>query len=242
MQKVVAEVANKYNVPYVMDNAWGLPFVGTDPRKSGCDVIIYSMDKATGSPLAGLIIGKEDVMVQIRRAMGMHGDRYGTTASYGKAAYVCFDPGKEALVGVIAALKALKDRPEIYTKPVDEMYNIILEEVKELDPAIRDGFIVTKAYNGTAVEINYEGTWKSGKMGVPIFSIEDMYSGTNIFQTGMSAQGIVPTVAYDGNIYISTGLATTDEHGNLIPDRMRAAIKCLVNLINVTCRYAGILG
>lgn len=241
LQKVVADVAKKYNVPYVIDNAWGLPFIGTDPRKSGCDAIIYSMDKATGSPLCGLIIGKEEVMVPIRRAMGMHGDRYGTTASYGKAVYVTNDPGKEALVGALAALKALKEKPEIYTKPVDETYDIIVEELQNLDPAIRDGFIVTKAYNGTAVEINYEGTWKDGKMGVPIFSIEDMYSGTNIFQSGMSAQGIVPTVAYDGNIYISTGLATTDEYGNLIPERMRMAVKCLVNLINVTCKYAGIL-
>ncbi len=57
----------------------------------------------------------------------------------------------------------------------------------------------------------------------------------------MSALGVIPTVAYDGNIYISTGLATTDEHGALIADRMRLAVKCLVNLINVTSKYAGIL-
>lgn len=53
-------------------------------------------------------------------------------------------------------------------------------------------------------------------MGIPIFSIEDMYAGTNIFQTGMGAMGVIPTVAYDGNIYLSTGLRTTDDKGNLI--------------------------
>lgn len=241
LQKVVAEIAHKYNVPYVIDNAWGLPFVGTDPRKSGCDVIIYSMDKATGSPLCGLIIGKEDVMVPIRRAMGMHGDRWGTTASYGKAAYVTNDPGKEALVGALAALRVLKDKPEVLTKPVDDMYKIVVEEFANIDPQVRDGIIINKSYNSTAVEVNYEGTWKNGKMGIPIFSIEDMYSGTNIFQSGMGAMGIIPTVAYDGNIYMSTGLATTDEYGMLKEDITRKAVKGLVNLINITCKYAGIL-
>ena len=72
----------------------------------------YSMDKASSSVTAGLIIGKEDVMIDIRRALGVHGDRWGTGASHGKAAYVTIDPGKEALVGVIASLKVLRDHPE----------------------------------------------------------------------------------------------------------------------------------
>lgn len=241
LQKAVAEVAHKYNVPYVIDNAWGLPFVGTDPRKSGCDVIIYSMDKATGSPLCGLIIGKEDAMVPIRRAMGMHGDRWGTTASYGKAAYVTNDPGKEALVGALAAMRVLKDKPEVLTKPVDDMYQIVVEEFANIDAQFKDGIVISKSYNSTAVEVNYEGTWKNGKMGIPIFSIEDMYSGTNIFQSGMGAMGVIPTVAYDGNIYMSTGLATTDENGMLKADITRKAVKALVTLINITCKYAGVL-
>lgn len=241
LQKAVAEVAHKYNVPYVIDNAWGLPFVGTDPRKSGCDVIIYSMDKATGSPLCGLIIGKEDAMVPIRRAMGMHGDRWGTTASYGKAAYVTNDPGKEALVGALAAMRVLKDKPEVLTKPVDDLYQIVVEEFANIDAQFKDGIVISKSYNSTAVEVNYEGTWKNGKMGIPIFSIEDMYSGTNIFQSGMGAMGVIPTVAYDGNIYMSTGLATTDENGMLKADITRKAVKALVTLINITCKYAGVL-
>lgn len=242
LHKVVGEVANKYHVPYVMDNAWGIPFVGTDPRKSKADLIIYSMDKASGAPTAGLIIGKEEPMVQIRRAMGMHGDRYGTTVSYGKATYVGFDPGKESLAGVLKTLQILRDRPQMFTKPTDDLYDLVVEEFKNLDPAIKDGFIFNKSYNGTAVEINYENTWKDGKMGVPIFSIEDMYSGTNLFQTGLGPMGVIPTIAYDGNIYISLGLATTDENYGLLKDRMRLAVKALVELINIVSRYAGILG
>ncbi len=241
LQKMVAEVAKKYNVPYVIDNAWGLPFVGTNPVKNGADVIIYSMDKATGSPLCGLIIGKEEFMVPIRRAMGMHGDRYGTTASYGKAAYVTNDPGKEALVGALAALRVLKDKPEVLTKPVDDLYKVVVEEFAQIDPQLKEGIIISKSYNSTAVEVNYEGTWKNGRMGIPIFSIEDMYAGSNIFQTGMAQMGVIPTIAYDANIYISPGLGTCDDNGQLIEERARYAVKALVKLIEITCKYAGIL-
>ncbi|QNB47594.1 hypothetical protein BR63_15720 [Thermanaerosceptrum fracticalcis] len=241
LQKMVAEVAHKYNVPYVIDNAWGLPFVGTNPVKNGADVIIYSMDKATGSPLCGLIIGKEEFMVPIRRAMGMHGDRYGTTASYGKAAYVTNDPGKEALVGALAALRVLKDKPEVLTKPVDDLYKVVVEEFAQIDPQLKEGIIISKSYNSTAVEVNYEGTWKNERLGIPIFSIEDMYAGSNIFQTGMAQMGVIPTIAYDANIYISPGLGTCDDNGQLIEERARYAVKALVKLIEITCKYAGIL-
>lgn len=242
LQKKLGEFAHELNLPYVLDNAWGLPFVGSDIRKTGADAIIYSMDKATGAATSGLIIGKEDIMVPVRRAMGMHGDRYGTTASYGKAAYVCFDPGKEALLSQIQALKILRDKPEVLTKPVDDMERVIREEFAKIDlpDYLKKGIIISKSYNSTAVEINYEGTWANGQLGIPIFSIEDMYAGTNIFQTGLAQMGVIPTVAYDGNIYVSTGLGTCDSKGNLVEDVMRHGVKALVRLIEITCKYAGI--
>ena len=120
------------------------------------------------------------------------------------------------------------------------MERIVKEEFANLNPKLRDGIIITKSYN-SAVEINYEGTWKDGKLGIPIFSIEDMYAGTNIFQTGLGHMGVIPTIAYDGNIFISTGLGTTDPDGNLIEDVARCGVKALVALIEITCKYAGIL-
>jgi len=45
------------------------------------------MDKVSGAPTAGLIIGKEEVMVPLRRDLGVHGDRWGIGAPHGKAAY-----------------------------------------------------------------------------------------------------------------------------------------------------------
>jgi hypothetical protein len=188
-----------------------------------------------------LIIGKEALLVDIRRALGVHGDRWGTGTSHGKAAYVTVDPGKEALVGVIASLKVLRDHPERLKEPVDQLYQITKEEFAKINEKIRDDFLITKSYNSGAVEINYEKSWQKGGLGIPIFSIEDMYSGTNIFQSGTAQMGIIATIAYDGNIFVSPGLGTTDNDGNLIEERARWAIQGMVRLIEITCKYAGII-
>ncbi len=238
--KGIAKLASSYNVPFVIDNAWGIPFIGTNIRKVGADAIVYSMDKASGSPTSGLIIGKEDVMVNIRRALGMHGARWGTTGSYGKAAYVTQDPGKEGLSGQVAALRALLEKPEVLTKPVDDLYDIVVEEFGKLDSRIRDGFTFYKSRNCGTVEVNYEDTWKDGELGVPIFSIEDMYAGSHLLQDGMSQMGIIPTIAYDANFFISPGLGTTDSKGQLIPERARMVVRGLVLLIEIVCEHAGI--
>lgn len=241
LQKYIADLAHSYDLPYVVDNAWGLPFVGHDPRKSGADVVIYSMDKATGAATSGLIIGKEEYLVPIRRAMGMHGDRWGTIGSYGKAAYVTFDPGKEALLTQVQALRVLRDNPEVLTQSVDDLERIVKEEFEHLDSRLRDGIIISKSYNSRAVEINYEGTWKKGGLGIPIFSIEDMYAGTALTQTTCSQMGIIPTVGYDANIYISPDLGTTDEKGKLIEEVTRYGVKGLVRVLEIISKYAGIL-
>ena len=241
LQRAYGKLAAEYNVPYIVDNAWGLPFVGFNPAKTGADVVIYSMDKATGAATSGLVIGKEDVMVNIRRAMGMHGDRWGTTASYGKAAYVAFDPGKEALLTQIQALKVLRDKPEILTKPIDDMEAIVREEFAKLPKSLQEGLLISKSYNSTAVEVNYEGTWKNGKMGIPIFSIEDMYAGSHLFQAGLSQMGVIPTIAYDANFYMSSGQGTTDENGALLEKETRWAVKSLVKLVEIVCGYAGVI-
>jgi len=239
LQTGLAKLAKKYNIPYIIDNAWGVPFVGNDIRKNGADVMLYSMDKASGSPTAGLIIGKEEPVTQIRRALGMHGARSGTTSSYGKAAYVTFDPGKEALSGMLAALKAILEKPRIITKPVDDFYKITMEEFNALPAIFLKKLAITKDYNSAAIEINYEKTWDGAGLGYPIFSIEDMYAGSNILQDGMKQIGIFPTIMYDANIFLSPGLGTTDEKGNLIEERVRKIVRAMVMLMETIGEYSG---
>ncbi|HPY29539.1 MAG TPA: aminotransferase class V-fold PLP-dependent enzyme [Verrucomicrobiota bacterium] len=240
LQTGIAKLARDYGVPYIVDNAWGTPFIGTDPRRIGADVMAYSMDKSSGAPTVGLIIGREEVMVPIRRALGYHSDRFGTGYSYGKAAYVTNDPGKEALVGLIAALKILRDRPAMMTKPLDQLLAIVKDECRALPKRFHPDLRISKSRNSLAVEINYENTWKPNRPGIPIFSIEDMYGGTNIFQAGMAQMGIIPTIAYDGNIFISLGLGTLDADGNLLEKETRLIVKAMVGLMNITCKYAGV--
>jgi hypothetical protein len=142
---------------------------------------------------------------------------------------------------VIAALKVLRDKPERVKKPVDDLYQIVKKEFSQINPKIKNEFLISKSYNSGAVEINYEKSWEEGGLRIPIFTIEDMYAGTNIFQVGMSQMGLIPTIAYNGNIFISPGLGTTDTNGNLIEERARWAIKSMVKLIEIICKYAGII-
>jgi hypothetical protein len=241
LQRMIGELAQRHNVPYVADNARGTPFIGTDPRKINADVIVYSTDKAFHGPTGGLIIGKEEVMVQIRRALGMHGQRWGTPSSHGKAAYVVMDPGKEALLGIIAALEVLRDHPERKTEPVDQMFEIVKEEFAQLQSEFVEGLVFTKSYNQLFVEINYQNTWKDGKMGIPIFPIEDFYSGASLLRYGQTAIGMSPSTAYDGNIMMAPGMGTMDKDGNLLEKPTRYAIKALVRIIEILCKYSGVL-
>ena len=241
IQKGLAKLASEYNIPYIIDNAWGVPFVGNDIRKNGADVMLYSMDKASGSPTVGLIIGKEEPVTQLRRALGMHGARSGSTASYGKAAYVTVDPGKESLSGLMAALRALLKKPELVTKPVDDFYNITMEELEKLPEPIRKYLVVNKDYNSAAVEINYQKAWEEDGLGYPIFSIEDMYAGSNILQEGMKKVGIFPTIMYDANIFLSPGLGNLDSKGEVIEEKVRKMIKAMVMLMETVGEYAGVI-
>ncbi|MGI6631514.1 MAG: hypothetical protein ACOX5M_00525 [Bacillota bacterium] len=240
LHKGIGKLAEKFNVPYVVDNAWGLPFVGHDITKTGASAIVYSMDKATGSATSGLVIGREDVMVNIRRALGMAGDRYGTGTSYGKAAYVMLDPGKEALLAQIAVLKDLRDRPEFYTRQTDQLYEIVTSEFAKAPEKLRKGLLFTKSYNSNTVEVNYEKTWENG-LGFPIFSIEDMYGGSHLLQVGCAQMGVIATISYDGNIFISPGQGTCDFDGNIDEDKMRLAVRALVALMEIVGKYSGFL-
>ncbi|RYY69561.1 MAG: hypothetical protein EOO24_50740, partial [Comamonadaceae bacterium] len=112
LHRRLGEVAAERGVPFILDNAWGMPFLGTDLRRAGADVAFYSMDKVAGGPTAGLVIGREAPMVNIRRALGIHSERFGTVSAHGKGSHVAFDPGKEGLVGTLAALRVLRDQPQ----------------------------------------------------------------------------------------------------------------------------------
>ncbi|MBI9044333.1 MAG: hypothetical protein JEZ06_07595 [Anaerolineaceae bacterium] len=241
IQRGLADIAQSYDVPYIVDNAWGAPFIGADIRKVGADIMVYSMDKVTGSPTCGLIIGKEEPMVQIRRAVGIHGTRYGALSSHGKAAYVTMDPGKEALIGALTALQIMKEEPSIAIKSFKRLFEIVEEEFQNLNPALANGWTIFPSNNSLAVELTYHDTWKEERFGIPIFSVEDMYAGTNLIQMCLSHMGVMPTITFDGGFWISNGLGNLDENGNLLEEPTRLAIKALFKSVELVSKYAGLL-
>lgn len=171
-----------------------------------------------------------------RRALGTHSGRGGALA-YGKAAYVGYEPGLESLVGAIAALKVLREKPEVVTQPLEITYEIVKEEVKALNPEIAEGLSVTKSYNRMEVEVNYQDTWRNGQIGFPIFSVEDLYAGTDMITRSLLTMGIISTVDYDGNISVSPGQGTVDENGQLIEERMRLCVRALFRAMEVIWKY-----
>lgn len=237
LQKLIGNLAAEYQVPYVADNARGTPFIGVDPRKTGADVMVYSTDKAFPGPTSGLLIGKEDVMTQIRRGLGIHGGRSGATSSHGKAGYVAFDPSKETLAGMVKMLELLRDSPERFTRPVDTMYTILKDEIGKMDGEIAAGLNIYKTYNGLGVEINYEDCWKNPNARVPVFSIEDMYAGTCIIQDGMRAMGIVPALGYDASMILSPFTGLVNDSGELLEDQTRFALRCVLKSLEVLAAY-----
>ena len=238
IQSSIAALAAHHGVPYVIDNAWGVPFVGTDLRAVGADLMLYSMDKVSGAPTSGLVIGREGSMVNIRRALGIHSERYGTTSSHGKGAHVSADPGKVALAGLLQALRVLRDEPERVTAPVDRTHEIVVDECGRFKDALGPGILVTKSYNLGGVEINYERTWQDGRIGIPIFSNEDRIAGAHVLGQLLARMGVLLIQSEDANVIITPGLGTVDRTGNVIEERMRLVVRALLSGMALLRRWA----
>jgi len=241
LQKRLGEIAKAHNVPYILDNAVGVPFLCPDLREVGCDVTLFSMDKASGGPTCGLAIGKEASIVPMQRALGVHSHRNGLPMAHGKASLVAMDPGKEALSGLVALLTLLQNEGDKYRRQIDTWHDIVLDEFKHIDSGLHAGLKFDRDYNGLCSEVEYEGTWTEDRFGIPIFSVEDLYGGTGLTMAAMRVMGIAPCIMYDGTIKMSPGLGTTDEHGELIVERVRPMIRCMVRMLETLCEHAGVM-
>jgi hypothetical protein len=236
----IAKLAKKFDVPYITDDAWGMPFIGADIRKTGASAVFYSVDKLMRGPLSSLIIGKDEVMVPVRRALAMHSHRYGSPMAYAKAMYSAFDPGREAIVAQIEILRSIRDEPKLWKALADETYRIVDEEFARFHyEQFKPDILVTKTYNNLGAEVNYDRTWlNDGEQGIPIFTEEDSFSGTALIESSLTAMGVLPTITYDGNILISPGQGTVDDNGRLIDEKMRLAVQALVGSMEIICKYS----
>ncbi len=241
LTKEIARLSKHYNVPYVIDAAAAIPFHCLDIRKAEADMMLFSMDKASGGTTCGLAIGKEEAIVPLARGLGVSGPRMGGLISHAKAAYVQVDPGKESLMGVIATLRVLLDNRDQFHRNCDIFHGIVTEEFGKIDSGLMENVTIDKDYGSCGVEVNYQDTWKDGKMGWPIFSIEDMYAGTALPQTAGKLMGIIPCLAYDANVKMSLGLGTTDEKGDILEGSTRYAVQAMARFMERLCELSGIM-
>ena len=238
--KGMAAIARDHGVPFVVDCASCLPFVGMDPRVIGADIMIYSMDKAGRAPISGLIIGRAEVMSPIRKGMGWDGPRTGGVSSYSKGAFSAHDPGRDSLVGLDAFLKVLHEEPARVTAAVDGMDAILREEMAGFPARFRNAIRITKSLHMGGLELNYADTWADNDLGLPLYGLEDLYANTNAMDAVLVAMGQSPATIYSGNVLIGPGLGMTDRQGQLIPEVARAALRGLVKSFDIVARHGGL--
>ena len=229
------------DLPFVIDSASCLPVVGYAPADVHADVVVYSMDKAGRSPIAGLMIGKDEAMSYIRKALGLGGERRGGVSSHGKAVHSAADPGRDSLVGLRAFLGVLKDDPGRITRPIDQYHEVMVEAFGEMKPSrFRDRIIVRKSYHMGGLEVNYQQTWRDGERGIPIFTLEDLYANTNPILLATEAMGVEPATIYNCNMLLTPGLGTLRADGELDVEHATLAAKALVKSVEIVCEHAGI--
>jgi len=241
LKKLIGQLADKYDVPYLVDSASCLPVIGLSPKDIGADVMVWSMDKAARAPISGLIVGKEEIMVPVRKSLGLGGQRHGEVSSHSKALFSLCDPGRDSVVGLTAVLKTLRDDPDKIKRPIDKYHDIITEEFSALKPIrFRDKLIVTKSYTMGGTELNYERTWEDCEFGIPIFTNEDLFIKAHPIASALEEMGIYPALIYSGNIFLGPGLGTLDENAELNEEYARLGVRSLVRAVEIVCKYAGL--
>lgn len=232
LKAAMGALAAEYGLPYIVDNARGIPFLGAHPKKLGAGVVLYSMDKVAGAPISGLIVARNEFAIPLQRALGWHSERFGGgTMTYGKGAFAAFDPGREALIGQLAALRWIRANKRVIRGMVDAAFRILKEESAPLVKTWGDGIVLSRSYNGGAVELNYVDTWTPGGVGIPIFSTEDKAAGMNLVTAGLAALGVLPPSPDEGNVVMTFGRGLLDEDGRLVEDKTRIAMRALVAVL-----------
>jgi hypothetical protein len=236
-----SKLAGEFDLPHFVDCGGGLPVIGYGPADVDATYMAWSMDKAGRAMVSGLLVGKEEAMLPIRRAAGVAGQRYGGQVSHGKALYAFADPGRDALISLIAYLRVLKERPHYVTDPIDRFHAILEECLKDFrHKGLLQGIRLTRSYAWGGSELNYEMTWEGRPFGIPISTLEDFFSDTNPIVLANEAMGVSPATVYSGNMFVTPGLGTLDADGQLIEERAWLAAKALVASMEIVCEAAGV--
>lgn len=59
--------------------------------------------------------------------------------------------------------------------------------------------------------------------------------------SALDEMGVYPATIYSGNSFISPGMGTVDEEGELIEEDTRLAVRALVRAKEIVCKHAGLI-
>jgi len=136
----------------------------------------------------------------------------------------------------------LRDNPEKIKQPIDQYHDIIVNEFKTFEPSrFREKLILIKSYTMGGTELNYEQTWDEGRLGIPIFNMDDLFANTNPMVIALDEMGVgLGATIYSANMFLTPGLGTLDEEGELIKENATLAAKAIVASFEIVCKYAGL--
>ena len=229
----MGDLARHYGIPYVVDKARGYPFLGSHPDAYSADLVLFSMDKVAGALTSGLAIGREDRLIGLRRAMGVHSERFGGAPPHGKGRYAAFDPGREALVSQLAALEWIRDNSNLIYGNIERLHEIAVDAFATLSERYPSAILIENTADTGGIEINYTRTWNGDGFGIPLFTNEDGVAGTNLLAAGLAQLGILQPGGEEGNLIVTPERGLLDEDGALIEERAQVALTGLARVLEV---------
>ncbi len=154
----VAQVCRKHNLHLIHDlgggvildlKKWGLPSepVVGDSLEAGADAVTFSGDKILGGPQAGIIVGKRDVLVRMRRnhlLRALRPDKF-TLALLEETLKLYLAPRR--LLDHHPVLERLVETQEDASARAQMLYSALSE--KQLPPGVKVNIVATRAQLGS---------------------------------------------------------------------------------------------
>lgn len=227
--KGIGELSDEFGVPYILNCHQGLPFLGPDISAIGATLAVYDLAARFGPAAGALIIGVEPFVRLLGNVPAEAGTGTGRPLDM-----------TEVLPVQYRVLNHIARNKTVLTNRINEAYSIVARELEEAPEKLRQGIQLSRSYANAAVELNYEGTWAQAR-GFPIFTEEDTRAGRNPIHRGVRQMGIQGIYSLDGSIYISP-VKQYMPPGEFLPDEdIRANVKALLVLLEVTGRHSGFL-
>ncbi len=227
--KGIGELSDEFGVPYLLNCHQGLPFVGPDISAIGATLAVYDLTARFGPAAGALIVGVEPFVRVLGEAPAEAGPGTGRPPNV-----------TEVLPVQHRALSHIARNKAALINKINEAYSIAARELEEAPEKLSQGIQLSRSYANGAVELNYEGTWAQAR-GFPIFTEEDTLAGMNPIHRGLRQMGIQEIYSLDGSIYISPVKQDMPPGDFLSDEDIRANVRALLVLLEVTGRHSGFL-